>query len=163
MFIKTKAFSRQVITDLIYGRNLGQVNTSAFGINYFKSKVDIPFCLISIVTNDSMKLLDIGEKELRGHGMREGISLSFGDIIREEAGSILFNEEHALKVVEFVREGHKHDGQEFLVVHCDAGIRRSGAVVTWASKALGIELLDPDLIWPNTFVLKMLEKVDEKK
>lgn len=152
MFIKTKAFSRQIILDLIHGEETG--------IDYFKSKIGgLRFCLISVVTNSNMNILDNGKEKLKEYGMREGMSLVFADLLKPVMGHAMFNDEQAQQVIAFVREQQKYDEQEYLVVHCDAGIRRSGAIVTWASMAFGIELIDKDLIWPNTFVLKKLQSL----
>jgi len=45
-----------------------------------------------------------------------------------------------------------------LLVHCDAGISRSGAVATFASNYLNIDFQD-EYIKPNPYVLRILNNL----
>lgn len=51
------------------------------------------------------------------------LCITVDDIVRASRGMVLFNRDHAVKILEFA------DGSRLpLIVHCNAGISRSGAV-----------------------------------
>jgi predicted protein tyrosine phosphatase len=75
----------------------------------------------------------------------------------------LFDERQAVRIMSFLenvkRRQHK-DNQEWLIVHCDAGIARSGAVAQTASDFIGDPLGrfrdDNPHIHPNPHVHRLL-------
>lgn len=72
---------------------------------------------------------------------------------------ILFNEEMARKVVDFVKV---NEGAKFWMIHCTAGISRSGAVGDVLSEYFGIpyeqfKRTNPR-VQPNTLVRKLLRE-----
>lgn len=62
------------------------------------------------------------------------LTLYFDDIIRPVEGYVLFSEDHARQVIDFIR-GHR--SAETLLIHCYAGQSRSRAVGAFALKMLG--------------------------
>ena len=62
------------------------------------------------------------------------LTLYFDDIIRPVEGYVLFSEDHARQVIDFIRE---HRSAETLLIHCYAGQSRSRAVGAFALKMLG--------------------------
>lgn len=155
MFIKTKAFPRNIIKDVCFKSSLNLES------KYFASKVqNMSFCMISVVSSPKDKILvDTNIDALKLVGMREGLTLIFNDITKSEKDCILFDEQMAQTVYDWVKKQHKHLAEEFLVVHCDAGISRSGAIATWASDYLKIPILDTNLIFPNIYIKSLLYKV----
>ncbi len=62
------------------------------------------------------------------------LTLYFDDIIREIDGLVLFNENHAEKIINFIQ---KNKSADTLLVHCYAGQSRSRAVGAFALEMLG--------------------------
>ncbi len=81
----------------------------------------------------------------------------------EKKGWVLFNESHARKIIEFM---DKMDKSKNLIVHCVAGICRSGAVGDFARSKFGIpfeEFMRKNRqIAPNSHVFRTLRDVQEK-
>lgn len=77
----------------------------------------------------------------------------FEDSTDIEDGAI--NEEQAQAIVKFLKEAKELNHN--VVVHCFAGIRRSGAVVEFAVKNLGFQAY-PEKREPNPFMLEQLNK-----
>lgn len=75
---------------------------------------------------------------------------------------VLFDEEMASRLVQFVEENR---AAKVWIVHCSAGISRSGAVSRWLKDCLkfkyGIEAnnVDGRYAVPNAYVLQVLDKV----
>jgi len=89
------------------------------------------------------------------------LSLKFSDIEKEMEGEILFNEHHAKKILYFINK--IKDKAEILIIHCEAGISRSGAVGLFLCRAIGLNeglfwLWNPR-IYPNNHVLDVLDKI----
>lgn len=82
------------------------------------------------------------------------IHLDFEDTDNVEYGAM--NEEQAKAIVKFLRESKEINHS--VVVHCFAGLRRSGAVVEYAVGKMGFEAF-PGVREPNKFVLDELNKV----
>lgn len=101
------------------------------------------------------------------------LNLEFDDVSKEEAEGIVlfgenrnpiivFDEEHAKKIFDFLEKNNK---TEQLLVHCAAGISRSGAVGTVASDYMdllndtksyeGFNRLNRH-IQPNAFILRVM-------
>ena len=62
------------------------------------------------------------------------LTLYFDDIIREVDGAVLFSEEQAERIIDFIGKNRK---TETLLVHCYGGESRSRAVAAFAVKMLG--------------------------
>ena len=79
-----------------------------------------------------------------------------------DSDCVLFDEEMARQIVQFVEDNHR---AEIWIVHCSAGVSRSGAVSRWLKDCLkfkyGIEAdnVDGRYAVPNAYVLRMLDKV----
>jgi len=89
------------------------------------------------------------------------LNLKFSDIEKEKKGEILFNEDHAKKIFELINK--VKNKAEILIIHCQAGISRSGAVGLFLCRALGLNeglfwLWNPR-IYPNNHVLNVLGKI----
>lgn len=104
--------------------------------------------LISIYTEPDELLVDkAAEDVLKGMMNCENvISLQFHDITRVKYfktysmyNRVLFDEDHAKKIIDFVDSVHAKPEQEYLVVHCDAGISRSSAVACYINDYLGLD------------------------
>lgn len=144
-------------------------------------KLSGPFVLIScygnthnhISDNPKLELIpqvliknEHNEKLLRDRGMVDYLNVFCDDITKEEFDSVhetepgeyilkLFDEQNAQDVVEFVLKYARIDLS--LVVHCTAGVSRSGAIGTWACHILGIDIATlPNYIDPNPYMLNML-------
>ena len=78
------------------------------------------------------------------------------DVLTQYKGSRLFDTTDAKKIISFVE---KNKDRKFLI-HCTAGISRSGAVGTFIQRVLGIGykkfLKDNPNISPNAYVLSVL-------
>ena len=68
---------------------------------------------------------------------------------------ILFNEDHARKVIEFVELAQKRPEPMSLLIHCTAGVSRSGAVAAFISEYLNISFHDENIM-PNSHILETL-------
>ena len=62
------------------------------------------------------------------------LTLYFDDVIREVDGAVLFMDEMAKQIIDFIKKNRK---VETLLVHCYAGQSRSRAVGAFAVKMLG--------------------------
>ena len=74
-----------------------------------------------------------------------------------------FTKDQGLKVIEFL---NKHKDKETLIIHCAAGISRSGAIGTFAAEYFNVDLekfneLNPH-IHPNSLVITTLRKLINK-
>jgi predicted protein tyrosine phosphatase len=126
-----------------------------------------PWALISIYTVPELRLIRYPEeKKLFEMGCVKTLSLCFRDIIPSEPGSDvgLFDEAHAYRIKDFIDSLH---GIEKIVVHCDAGISRSGAVGLWACRYLGqdesVFRANNPQINPNTHVYDTLYVISGMK
>jgi predicted protein tyrosine phosphatase len=88
------------------------------------------------------------------------LKLYFDDIVEEIEPFKLFSDEDALKTIEFIK---KHIDKRF-IVHCQAGISRSGAIGTFINEK--ISYLSPEdfkaknpYISPNQYVYNKLNKL----
>jgi predicted protein tyrosine phosphatase len=137
-----------------------------------------PFCgrrwhLVSVYTGDKQSPLYLTDETvaaLKGIGMAESLSLEFWDItdsprLIEELKVkypqyILFSEEQAAKVAKFMADRKAEKGDDILVVHCDAGISRSGAIAEFACEFFGMGrkefLKENPYLHANPMVLRML-------
>lgn len=116
------------------------------------------FNVISVFSSNSNCPVEVKVKNL--------LKLQFDDIIEEKSGKISFNDHLASQVKNFF-EGIK-DNNLSLLVHCDAGISRSGAIGYIANeyfnKYLENNLNDQEYfekmnrhILPNPLVVRVLK------
>ena len=97
------------------------------------------------------------------------LKLQFDDITKPEPGLILFTDEMAEKIIDFADYLIENFPERPLIVHCDAGVSRSGAVGSVLNDYINMKLCREDdrklfwkehrnLIVPNYHVeLKLLE------
>jgi len=123
-------------------------------------KFDHSWALISIHCEheliSSFKIMD----RLKELGCEEFLSIDFADIEQQIAEFVLFNDGHAEKIINFI---NKHSHVDHLVIHCAAGISRSGAVGVFACRYLNLDEKDfrktNKNILPNMHVLSTLTRV----
>ena len=115
-------------------------------------------------------LTDNTIRNLEGKGLNSHLSLCFSDMSQKEFDELrpkfpylrLFEWDHAGLVLGYLNMVQS-DIEEFdLVVHCDAGISRSGAVAQFVSDMYKIPFSD-GFIRPNPRVYRMLVKAWESK
>ena len=95
------------------------------------------------------------------HTCRGVLTLGFDDIVREVEGAVLFTEEQAERIIDFIEA---HVGVETLLVHCYGGQSRSRAVGAFAVKMLGgnnARYFETGR--PNEHVYETLERVWQRR
>ena len=94
------------------------------------ARINRPFILISIFGEEGPCIGDFNKVKL-GENCKGVLELFFADVEPSDGfdTDMLFREEHAFKIIEFVNR-HKHNANH-VIVHCMAGISRSGAVGQW--------------------------------
>lgn len=146
--------------------------------NFLNKEVELPFenvnwNLISIHGNSGKFLNDQNTEVLKQKGLVKYLTLEFWDIANEpdliclfrqdKLACVLFNEDHAKKIMEFLNEIKESNENEILVCQCDAGISRSGAVGEFACEFLGLDYFDfiskNKQIDPNPMIRRILRKV----
>jgi len=140
-----------------------------FHVGLIKNKLEKPpsdsFALISIYSTPEEVLFPSGSISiLQPMGCYALLTLLFGDADPDrERVQYPFLKCQAEHIQRFLKEMHEKQKEMMLVVHCDAGISRSGAVATFASNLFDIPFKD-EYIKPNTYVLRMLNNlIWEKK
>jgi predicted protein tyrosine phosphatase len=130
--------------------------------------------LISIYTGESEHsspeyLTEGAIKTLNMIGMKKSLSLRFGDITDKMTDVIkmypnipLFTKQQADAVVKFCNDRKAETTDDVLLLHCDAGISRSGAVAEFAAEVFGIPFdvffrQNPQIM-PNPFVRRLLRE-----
>ena len=122
----------------IYSR-FNMENFARFDGMHFPYK-ERPWYLISIHTDEDVFLTNANKERLDKLGCRDAISLSFWDVTASQVegflspdlkeNAMLFNDAMAETVIGFIASCNQDDEQDgVLIVHCDAGISRSGALV----------------------------------
>lgn len=135
---------------------------------------DCPWAIISIYTRSNEALLTLDAIEnFKSKGMIDFLSLQFWDIddrnkeaiLSKYPEAIFFDKSHAMKIIDFVcRINSQNPDKEIgLIVHCDAGISRSGAVGLFIVEYLSLDVKDffkrrANLIQPNGYVLSILRR-----
>jgi predicted protein tyrosine phosphatase len=127
-----------------------------------------------IIISHTWALISIyGEKELLTFSNQEVLkelncqdflSLQFHDITIEERKLVLFNEQHANWIINFLDD--IKDKVDHLIVHCAAGISRSGAIGLFACRYFELDqkqFFKENFIMPNPHILKVLNKVSNKE
>lgn len=104
---------------------------------------------------------------LKNRGMVDYLNVFCDDITKQRHDLVhstqpgqyiikLFDEQNAQDVVEFISKYAESDLT--LVVHCTAGVSRSGAIASWACDKLGIDRITlPRWINPNPYIWEMLD------
>lgn len=138
-----------------------------------KFAITCPWDLISIYGQHRLIRDDNNHKLSHCHNV---LSLHFSDISREEYDSIkayeneqtkrlkeqiiVFDRGHAKKVIDFVTKLQIEPQKRLLVVHCHAGISRSGAVGLFINRYLKLNdklfRQDNPYILPNAYILSTL-------
>lgn len=131
-------------------------------VNKMYKAPTMPFALISIYSSPEEELATTKNlKVLEELGCVQCLSLLFEDGVLPQDKEWLkypFQVSQAEQVIAFLDEVNAMDQNIFLIVHCDAGISRSGAVGTFASNYLDIKFQD-DIIQPNSYVLSTLNQI----
>jgi len=116
-------------------------------------------------------LTDICKGKMMALGCKNMMALAFDDVTESSKDkchnmgycTTIFNEDHAKQIIDFAHSLQFDLEKMPIVIHCDAGISRSGAVATFISDYFHIPFKD-ELIRPNSYVLNVLWKVaDEMK
>lgn len=122
------------------------------------------------VRSDTYALISIQDTHTGGFGIsfteslccKGVLTLYFDDVIRETPDGVLFTEEMAKRIIDFI-ETHRKTA-DTLLIHCYAGQSRSRAVGAFAVKMLGG---DPAKYFkngsPNLYVYRLLEDVWSKR
>lgn len=92
--------------------------------------------------SDNYAIISIQDTHTGGFGVtftpsqycQDVLTLYFDDVIREVDGAVLFTDEMAKQIIDFIKKNRK---VETLLVHCYAGQSRSRAVGAFAVKMLG--------------------------
>jgi len=80
-----------------------------------------------------------GERAPKLPHFLERLSFEFHDVEDDQEPWIVFNDEHAKAILEFIARIHAHDKGWRCIVHCKAGISRSAAVAIYVAEATGCE------------------------
>jgi predicted protein tyrosine phosphatase len=98
-------------------------------------------------------------------GLPETLRLEFYDLIEpipnvpEYGPDALFTPAQAQKIVDFVSRLHAEPETRRMVVHCEAGIRRSAAVALYVAEVAGCTFANrAEADMANTRVIRMLEE-----
>jgi len=141
-----------------------------------------PWALISICSYPERKLIKSEKEEeaLRKAGCHNALTVYFGDFtvdsyhaMRESYSEkqwrkiILFDEQMARDIIEFIDKINKM-AIPVLIVHCQAGVSRSGAVGTYTMRFLGLDEkffreVHEKYINPNPHVYDTLCKISPLK
>lgn len=127
--------------------------------------------LISISGLNNILINDKTKSSFESQGCHKILALQFDDIspnvfakcLEADKKVTLFSKDQAKQIVEFIGVVQEETEPSDLVIHCEAGISRSGAVARFTSDFLKIPF-DDKHIHPNSYVLRTLwEVVDEQK
>ena len=114
---------------------------------------------------DTYVVISIQDTHTEGFGFefrtnkycKDVLTLYFDDTVKEVDGAVLFNQEHAEKIIDFLQN---NKAAETLLVHCYGGESRSRAVAAFAAKMLGTDNSRYfETGHPNPVVYETLEKV----
>jgi len=126
--------------------------------------------LISIHTDDEY-LTPETRKTLKEIKCLHMLSLNFWDVTdvdypgvkAKNKEAVLFNDSHANQIIESVKLMHDSLTELVLIVHCDAGVSRSGAVGEFAVDFCDMDYLNfkekSPCICPNAFIRGQLRKI----
>jgi predicted protein tyrosine phosphatase len=140
----------------------------------FNGKIDLPhknWYLISIHEGNNVLLDEKTKKIFKGMGRIGALSLDFWDVTEDvfdrvcdkHPDATLFKKSHAKKIIAFIDRAQKKSKDATLVIHCMAGISRSGAVGTFACDYCDLDykefLKSNPYIKANSYVLQLLRDV----
>lgn len=117
-----------------------------------------------------ISLTDPGRQAKLQPGWAEILRLQFNDVDPEylanldesdRAGKVLFNEGHARKIVNWLNKNKDKLGG--LIVHCWAGISRSGAVAKFVADKLGLPYREGHDEFINQHIYDLLQAADQGK
>lgn len=125
-------------------------------------KFDHSWILISIHHEHELirdfKIMD----RLKELGCENFLSINFADLEEQikDKDYVLFNEDHANRIINFI---NKYSYADHLIIHCAAGVSRSGAVGVFACRYLKLDEHEfrkrNKCILPNMLILSTLTKV----
>ncbi len=128
-----------------------------------------PWYLISIHSGDVLAS-SIVDKIFKQMGCMDILSIEFWDVtLRELAllkidhpSAVVFDKSHARNVIDFITKANQPPEDSSLIVHCHAGISRSGAIGTFACDFLGLDYVEfiknNSNIFANSHVLRTLRE-----
>jgi predicted protein tyrosine phosphatase len=125
------------------------------------------WALISIIETPKIPFLNPQrEKILYNLNCKYLLKLAFGDVkpTYSYEDEILFNKDHARQIISFVNNLKEIDT---LVIHCHAGVSRSGAVGVFLAKYLNVDFEkfkeENKNISPNEYILDLLMEESNSK
>lgn len=110
------------------------------------------------------------EPVLKRLGLQKYISLNFWDIDdrhfpkikMQHPEAVLFNKNHASKIIDLLDLAQKDRADSVLVIHCNAGISRSGAIGTFVCDYCELDyaefIKNNPGIYANQYVLNILRR-----
>ncbi len=113
-----------------------------------------------------ISITDPGRQASLKPGWADMLRLQFNDVDPEyleglgddAKGKVLFNEQHAKKIVNWV---NKNKGQLYgVIVHCWAGISRSGAVAKFIADKFGLPFRKEQAEFVNHYIYDLLQQAD---
>lgn len=117
------------------------------------------------------------KSQLKKWGCADCLSLTFDDITKENyerikvkfsntktfSGIKMFSKKDAQLIIDFIKKHKDGDEETTLIVHCTAGVSRSGATGWFACKYLELDknnfLQQNKNLYPNKYILEMLESM----
>lgn len=125
--------------------------------------------LISIYGSSEELLTPANREILKKLNCQKMLSICFWDItdviypnvIKAHPDAVLFDKGHAQRIVSFLDRLKSRPESETLIVHCDAGISRSGAVGEFASDYFGLDYAkfkEMNKVLPNHYVKLLLNR-----
>lgn len=156
MIKNIKVFSRHTMEGFISNNGLN------FPFDYWY--------LISIHSGDIL-VSPTARQLLKNIGCQSLISMNFWDVtpedkhtlLKKDLDVIIFEDSHALKIIKFIDRVQKDSKDSTLIVHCHAGISRSGAVGTFACDYCGLNynefIKENYYVQPNSHILRTLRSV----
>jgi predicted protein tyrosine phosphatase len=135
----------------------------------------LPWSLISVYSRRNEEVLTKSNlKKLEKIGCNNTLSMLFSDIdndkdliyytlFKDEIH--IFTEKQAMDIIKFIDMVDKQEDQ-VLIVHCNAGVSRSGAIGTFVCEYLALDYnnfkRENKHILPNLSILKTLRRCSEK-
>jgi predicted protein tyrosine phosphatase len=119
--------------------------------------------LISVHEGDCLSAEQVDS--LTSQGCEKILSLFFHDITekinnRYQGKFILFSDCHCIPIIKFIDDLKKSKEATTLVIHCHAGISRSGAIGTFACDYCNLDyqkfINEHETIYSNPYVLRLL-------
>lgn len=101
------------------------------------------------------------------HGWHSVLRLQFDDIdvadpeFQADKSCVMFNEDHAKQIIEFVTAAKASGQVEGIMVHCLAGISRSAAVAKWIAEQHGLPFSDSYSLY-NRHIYRVLRCTQNK-